>query len=56
MPRAASTISTGTPRSPVVMLRNRISSVYAVSAMIAVRLPNPVIGISRKNAATEGIV
>ena len=39
-----------------MMLRNRISSVYDVSAMIAVVLPRPVIGSSRKKTATLGSV
>ena len=38
------------------MLRKRMSSVYAVSAMSAVVLPRPVIGSSRKKKARLGIV
>ena len=56
MPRPASRVSAGTFSSPAMTLRNRISSVYETSAMIAVVLPRPVIGSSRKNTATLGSV
>ena len=56
IPRPASRVSAGTFSKPAMKLRNRISSEYATSAMIAVVLPRPVIGSSRKNTATLGSV
>ena len=56
MPRPASFVSAGTLSSPVMMLRNMISSEYATSAMIAVVLPRPVSGSSRKKTARLGRV
>src|SRR6185312_8182643 len=51
MPRPASRASSGTPSRPSTVLRKRMSRVYAVRAMIAVVLPRPVIGSSRKKKA-----
>ena len=56
IPRPASRASAGTLSRPAMTLRKRISSVYATSAMIAVVLPRPVSGSSRKNTATLGSV
>ena len=53
---AASFTSAGTERRPATVLTYRMSSVYAVSGMIAVASDRPKMGRSTANAARLGMV
>ena len=56
MPRAASSTSSGALRSPATMFGNRITSVYATSAISTVVQVSPLNGMSSWKSARLGIV